>query len=54
MDGSATSVGLNFQERLEKEHPKKKGGDGDDYKEFYRAQCTTCKIQRSLCLSLLN
>jgi len=32
MDGSAASVGLNFQEKLEEEHPKKKGGNGDNYR----------------------
>ena len=30
MDGSATFVGLNFQERVEEEHLKKKGGNGDN------------------------
>jgi hypothetical protein len=30
MNGSATSVGLNFQERVEEEHQKKKLGNGDD------------------------
>lgn len=28
MNGSATSVGLNFQEKVEEEHPKKKRGNG--------------------------
>jgi hypothetical protein len=37
MYGSATSVGLNFQEKVEEEHPEKKGGNGDDNGEFYRA-----------------
>jgi hypothetical protein len=30
MNGSATSVGLNFQERVEEEHQNKKRGNGDD------------------------
>jgi len=30
MNGSARSVGLNFQERVEEEHQNKKRGNGDD------------------------
>jgi len=30
MNGSATSVGLNFQERVEKEHQNKKRSNGDN------------------------
>jgi hypothetical protein len=30
MNGSARSVGLNFQERVEEEHQNKKKGSGDD------------------------
>ena len=32
MNGSATPVGQNFQVRVEEEHLKKKGGNGDDNK----------------------
>jgi hypothetical protein len=44
MNGSAIPVGLNFQEKVEKEHHEKKGGNGDDYREFYRAQHTTLRF----------
>jgi len=30
MNGSATSVVLNFQEKVEEKHQKKKRGNGDD------------------------
>jgi hypothetical protein len=54
MNGSATSVGPNFQEKVEKEHPEKKGGNGDHIEESYHEQHATSKIQLSLCLFSLN
>ena len=31
MNGNATFVGLNFQERVEEEHLKKEGNNGETY-----------------------